>query len=311
LIGNDISNGTQAGGAGGAFETSQAQNNKFFGNNFHDLNLTSTNRLSQGLYLSTDSNHSEVGWNTLNNGGGRALMQIHSSPLSSGNGYIMFDIQIHDNSFSNSREECLTADTLDPSQGPVLIYNNVFWNCAQDGSAFGDMYHPMSSDYDTSSSNGANGTGKGGTGSGTEYIYNNTIYCTAGSSCWASSFEVHTNQNYIYDLRNNLLYSTGGVPYWNPGLPSSGGSCSSSDSPSQCPSFAGSNDLVFGDGGLTFTNILGSLFNLDPVFTNLAGDDFHLSTGSPASGAGVAIPGLLYDHDGKPRKSPPSIGAYE
>jgi hypothetical protein len=314
VIGNDISNGAQAGGAGGAFETLQAQNNKILGNNFHDMNLGSTNRLAQGLYLSTDSNHSEVGWNIINNSGGRATMQIHSSPLSSGNGYIMFDVQVHDNTFSNSREECLTADTLDPSQGPVLIYNNVLFNCGLDGTADGDMYHPMSSDYDSGTSTGANGTGKGGSGSGTVQVYNNTIYCTAGSACWASNFEVHTNQAFIYNVRNNLLYSNGSVAYWHPGLSSSsaqGGSCSSTDTTTSCPNFAGSNDLVFGDGGPTFTNILSSILNLDPVFTNLAGDDFHLNVGSPASGAGVAIPGLLYDHDGKPRKNPPSVGAYE
>ena len=321
FVGMDMSTGAGAGWAAGSFEPLQAQNVKLLGNYMHQLNTTSTNRLSQGLYLSTDSDHDEVAWNEIAFCGGRSCFQVHSSPLcipgcgsSDTTGFIMFDEQIHDNTIHDSREECMVIDTMDPSQGAVLVYNNVLYNCGQDGSADGDMYHPMSSDYNENASTGVNGTGKGGTGSGTVQVYNNTIYCQAGTACWTSNFEVHTNQNYIYKVRNNLLYSTGKVGYWSPGLSSSvaqGGQCSLTDTTSSCPNFSGSNDLVFGDGALTFTNILTSLLNLDPLVTNAAADDFHLTIGSPASGAGVAIPGLLYDHDGKPRKNPPSIGAYE
>jgi hypothetical protein len=38
--------------------------------------------------------------------------------------------------------------------------------------------------------------------------------------------------------------------------------------------------------------------------------DYHLSTGSPALGAGVAISGLATDFDGTPYSNPPNIGAY-
>jgi hypothetical protein len=39
--------------------------------------------------------------------------------------------------------------------------------------------------------------------------------------------------------------------------------------------------------------------------------DFHLSSSSPARGAGVAIPGLALDYAGRARANPPSIGAFE
>jgi hypothetical protein len=311
ITGSDLSTGATSGGAAGAFETLQAANVKLLGNNFHDLNVGSTDRLAQGVYLSTDSNHSEIGWSVINNSGGRTGIQVHSSPLcipscgsSDSTGNIMFDIQIHDNTVHATREEGILVDTVDPSKGPVMVYNNVLYDNAQDGNAWGVIYRAMSSDFNQNS----------GTGLGQTEFYNNTIYCQKASSCWASNFEVHTNQSYVDRVRNNLLYSTGGVPYWDPGLSSStaqGGQCSPTDTTSSCPNFAGSDNLVFGNGGLTFANILTSPLNLDPLFTNAAAADFHLVTGSPASGAGVTIPGLLYDHDGRPRKSPPSIGAYE
>lgn len=43
----------------------------------------------------------------------------------------------------------------------------------------------------------------------------------------------------------------------------------------------------------------------------VAGPDFHLQPDSDACGAGVWLPEVLYDFDGRPRPNPPSIGAYE
>jgi hypothetical protein len=56
-----------------------------------------------------------------------------------------------------------------------------------------------------------------------------------------------------------------------------------------------------------------SNLTVDPLFTSTT--DLHLLTGSPMIGAGVASWGTgtapLYDHDGRLRPSPPSVGAYE
>jgi hypothetical protein len=307
IIGNDMSTGAQGGSDGGAFETVQAANNKILGNNLHDLNVGSTDRLTQGLYLSTDSNHSEVGWNAITNSGGRAGLQVHSSPLcipscnGDTTGNIMFDIIIHDNMFSNIAEEAIIMDTEDPSEGPVEAYNNVIWNACQDNiSCDGWIYHPMSSDFNTDN----------GVGSGTAHDFNNTLYCTGNGPCWGSSFEVSNNQALVYDVQNNLIYSTG-PSYWSPGISSNDNNCSPNDTPAACPNFAGSNNLVFGAGAPTFTNILTNTINANPLFINLAGANFNLSVGSPATGTGVAVSGLVYDITGKPRPNPPSVGAYE
>jgi hypothetical protein len=306
FIGDDISN-PQSGGSGGggaAFEFSLATTNKVYGNYLHDLNLGTTDRLMQGLYPSTDSNHTDIGWNELFNAKGRAGIQIHSSPVSSGTGFIMFDILIHDNKIHGTNEEAIIVDTVDPSQGPVLVYNNVIYDYARDGQGNG-IYQAESSDFSTAH----------GSGSGTVEFYNNTIYCAGSDACWGSWWETHNSQPTVDRVRNNILYSTGNQAYWNAGVTNwslQGGSsqCQATDTSARCPNFAGSNNVVFGNGAPTYTNILTSNVNADPKFVT-PGSDFHLQSGSPAIGAGVAVSGLTRDIDGRLRPNPPSAGAYE
>ena len=49
----------------------------------------------------------------------------------------------------------------------------------------------------------------------------------------------------------------------------------------------------------------------NPNFTDGPNDNYHLKTGSPALGAGLAIAGYETDYDGVARSSPPAIGAFE
>jgi len=50
-------------------------------------------------------------------------------------------------------------------------------------------------------------------------------------------------------------------------------------------------------------------YTSDPLFVSAT--DFHLQSGSPAIGKGVAISGVTTDYSGNNYKNPPSIGAYE
>jgi hypothetical protein len=317
FVANDVSNPSATGGGGGAasFETAWSSG-KILGNYMHDLNLASTDRLEQGLYLSSDSNNWEVGWNELYNGKGRTLFQIHSSPVcvpscGSGDktGLILHGLTIHDNIIHGSAEEGLIVDTVDPSQGAVVVYNNVFYANGNDGNSDGTVYQADSSDYNTNN-------GVGSSPPPVEF-YNNTIYCVGAGACWSSYWEVHNGQSIIDRVRNNLLYSTGSsYQYWDPGVTNwslQGGSSQcdpSSATTSNCPNFQGSNNLVYGNGAATFTSILTSNVNSNPLLVS-PGSDFHLQSGSPATGAGVPISGLTYDIDGRVRPNPPSIGAYE
>lgn len=60
-----------------------------------------------------------------------------------------------------------------------------------------------------------------------------------------------------------------------------------------------------------FTFLQNNKLNLDPLFTDRNELDFHLEPNSPAIGAGINLPGITTDLDGKPRPSPPSIGCFE
>jgi hypothetical protein len=315
VIGNDVACPFAAGGGGGSscLGTGFTTNIKVFGNNFHDMSPTSTDRLQQGVYYSSDSNHVEHGWNLHNNSGGRASLQTHSSPVSAGNGFILFDYKIHDNIIHDSREECILIDTMDPSKGPVEIWNNVLYNCGKDGS--GDsLHHQLSGDFDASH----------GLGASPPPIrwYNNTVLVTsAGSSCWGSSYpDIHSGLTTTNFLQNNLCYVVGTAPYWQPSA-YFGNVCSNSDSISACQSMSGTVNLVFGNGSPTYPNLMTNQINSNPLLVNpvvlgcpaACVTDLHLlSLGSPAISRGSATaPVPTYDIEGKLRSLPPSIGAYE
>lgn len=314
IIGNDMSCPTATGGGGGGacMETSMVSM-KTFGNNLHDLAPNSTDRLLHGVYYSTDSNGIEHAWNMEYNSGGRAGIQTHSSPLIQGNGYILNSYSIHDNTIHDAREECILLDTTDPSAGTgVYVYNNVLFNCATDGA--GDSLHQqLSGDFDTSH----------GLGSSPPPFnwYNNTVLISNGSSCWGASYpDIHTGITVTNFEQNNLCLVTGTAPYWNPET-YTGSSCGNTDNSTTCQTMTGQYDLVYGNGVATFPNLMTHQVNSNPSLVNTTvtgcpancATNLHfLSSSSPAKGAGTtAAPTPIYDHDGKIRPSPPSIGAYE
>src|SRR5205807_6996509 len=135
IVGNDLScpNGNDA---SACFESSQTTNIKFYGNNVHDVGMTSSTALYHGVYFSTDSNHIDMGWNVVANIRGCRGIQIHSSPLQGGGssdptGHNQFDISIHDNLIHDTQCDGIIFATVDPSQGKVEAYNNVIYNAGQ------------------------------------------------------------------------------------------------------------------------------------------------------------------------------------
>jgi hypothetical protein len=131
-------------------------------------------------------------------------------------------------------------------------------------------------------------------------IYNNTIYNTDTgnhSSYGAISNDEKLSSNAL-DVENNIFYPSSGTAY-----------------ASGAQGFDGSfgtvtNNLFFGGAGSTLGN---NTVTANPNFANAAGDDLHLTSGSPAIGAGTAAVSALVvtDYDLNVARVPFAIGAYQ
>ena len=135
IVNNDLScpNGDEA---SACFETQLTSYVKFLGNNVHDAGKPTASALYHGVYFSTDSNHIEVGWNTISNVHGCRGIQFHSSPLQGGGpndptGRNQYDLSVHDNTIHDTQCDGIIFATVDPSQGKVEAYNNVIYNAGK------------------------------------------------------------------------------------------------------------------------------------------------------------------------------------
>jgi hypothetical protein len=149
---------------------------------------------------------------------------------------------------------------------------------------------------------------------------------------------IHHNGSGVYvahengsDVVNNLIYSnSGGSQYARRGvfIRYSSSNCrvlfntivgnqsygvSNGDGEGNSPTASDiRNNILWQNGGTIQNTGTGTISNnlvTDPKF--ISSSDYHLQPNSPAIGAGVAIPGVTTDFDGRPRGNPPSIGAYE
>ncbi len=311
-VGNDLTNpqGTNE-GQDGAFETSQTTSTVFYGNNAHDLNGNSTDSDTQGIYFSTDSNGVDMGWNRVYNVTGCRGVQIHSSPIGSGTGLPMYNVSIHDNEVHDTLCDGIIVDTIGPSSGPVSVYNNLVYNAGKG---------PQNSDGGGifSCINVQNTGDNNGNGSGTVEVFNNTTFScgtnpTAGDA--SEDFDFINNcetadANLFMHIRNNIAYSVT-TAVWPSGVPYFGPYCSANQ-------MYGTNNLAFGAGITPSSSYITGTLNPNPDVTSTTTPDLHLTSGSPAIGAGTPITVVPYgvnwigrDHDGLIRPSPPSIGAHE
>jgi len=130
-------------------------------------------------------------------------------------------------------------------------------------------------------------------------IYNNTIYDvdTGNHSGYAAISNDETLSANALDVENNIFYPNGAAYVGgDTGLGGSHGTVT--------------NNLFFGGTGGT----LGSNpVTANPNFANPATDDLHLTSGSPAIGAGAAaVSGVVVtDYDLNPASAPFDIGAYQ
>jgi len=299
FVANDMScpNGD---GATACVGTAWLNGAKFFGNNIHDTGKATASALYHGVYFGTNSNHLDFGWNIVANVHGCRGIQVHSS-----DGDNQFDIKIHDNIIHDTQCDGIILASVDPSKGPVEIFNNLIYNAGK-----GPNNPEGTGGWTCIQAPGYGFNNKPATG--TVEIYHNTMY-----NCGIFSFPPYpgsiggilvgnVSPNMFVRLRNNIIHTAPGRPYlitYNAGGPICGDS-------QACPGVSGNSNLFFGilpAPGNPF--ILNSL-NANPLFLNAASADFHLRSETPAKGAGVST-GLQYDFDGVARVPTIDIGALQ
>jgi hypothetical protein len=210
VIGNDITCPFGS-GASACLDGSQATNVKVYGNDVHDAGYNRSSDLYHGIYFSTDSINVDVGWNQVRNIQGCRGIQFNSTALDNTTGFNQHTLSIHDNLIDGTQCDGIVLSTVDPSQGAITIYNNVFVNTGrgpttvEGGGTFSCIYQ---AGYTGSRSR---------PGSGTIDIYNNTMYnCGSFRSNNGHGGVTYARRDTTIGLRirNNIIVHTNGSPFW-------------------------------------------------------------------------------------------------
>jgi uncharacterized protein (TIGR03437 family) len=299
IVGNDLScpNGN---GEVGCLATGRATGVKILGNQIHHAGAANASAHYHGLYLSTDSNDAEVGWNTIAYVRGCRGIQVHSSPLGSGGpsdptGRNMYNLGFHDNVIHDTQCDGILLATVDPFQGKVEVYNNIIYNAGQ-----GPNNPERTGAWTCVNIPGT--TANGAPGGGFVEVFNNTLY-----NCGTHSNPPYANANNAIEnggnnpqlkirLRNNIIYQPRGIPYLTIFGPSDG--------------IQGSANLFFGNGAAPASPFLSGSLSADPRFKDAERHDFRLRPDSPAIRAGVDT-GVPFDNEGRPRGGGYDLGALQ
>ncbi len=284
IVGNNIQcpNGD---GASACVASGHSGYLQILGNEVTNAGNSNPSKLYHSVYLSSDANHVEIGWNWIHNNRACRGVQFHSTSAPN-----QFDLSVHDNLIHDIRCDGINFATIDPSKGKVEAYNNVIFNAGtgpdfpEGPSNYACIYVPAF-------------TNSGSAGSGTVEIFNNTLYnCGTGDSQYGAGISFTPSDPVSLRLRNNVVLQTNSRPYLA--------------RDTNLSRLSGSNNLWFGNGSgpsQTSANV-----GADPRFVNLTARDFHLQSGSPGVDAGV-LTTAAKDRDGVPRAqgSAFDIGAHE
>lgn len=286
VIANDFSC-PQGSGESACFHTDTTTNLAFYGNYVHNIGdqAGSIDKYYHAVYFSTNSNHIDVGWDTVipnpthstSQGGCRAI-QFYST-----GGSDQFDLHVHDNLVHDAICDGINFATVNADNGAVEAYNNVVYHA-------GTGPDPADGAANYTCVN----AGTSGSPANSIEIYNNTFYdCGSRGTSGGGAFSLYAATR----LRNNITYQLSGESYL---ASEAGGS-----------SLSGFNNEWFGLGnGPSQTT---QSVNADPKFTSTSAPDFHLQSGSPAINSSTAVTTLTGDHDGvvRPQGTGYDIGAYE
>jgi hypothetical protein len=267
-----------------------------YGNWVHDITNCS-DKLCQALYMSTDTNHVWIGWNLVANVNTCNGIQIHSSPVGGTSGQAQYDIHIHDNVVHDVHCSGIDIATIDPSQGPIEVYNNVIYH-----TGFANSWSDGSLGYNMACIYAPGIVNSGTPGTGTVQIYNNTLYdCAPLQPGYTTNgaFELLAGSapGLRYDLRNNVVQSLNANEKYIAGDAS-------------VLTCTGPNDW-YGNGGVP-SGCSGQA-NVNPLFVAPSSQNFQLQASSPLVNAGSAVTNVTTDITGvsRPQGAAYDIGAYE
>jgi hypothetical protein len=302
IIGNDISC-PRGDGQTGCFAAALAAHILFYGNRVHDIGVDSPQQPSKqyhAVYFTTDSLHIDAGWNDIHDNRTCRAIQVHSSPLcfpdcgpADTTGFNQYDVLIHDNWIDGDACDGIVLATVDPSQGPVRVFNNILIHV-------GAGPHPPDGEANYSCIYVAGGTNTGSDGQGVVEVSNNTCYDVGSvDPSWADSGAFGRgpgSPDLVMELRNNIVLTLVGQAYFTASTDAS--------------LVRGESNLWFGSG--PGPGFLAGNLDADPGFVDVAGLDFHLQPNSPAIDAGVDG-GVDYDFAGlfRPLGAGFDLGAYE
>ena len=309
----------QATDLGGGWDTAVETNTAptglvLYGNWVYNAGCLSPGGVSNKEYhfIYINGNGADVGWNKVGGTGSTAgcaqngIQMNYYADNSIGYG----NFSIHDNDVSYTNGAGINMATIDPSQGPINIYNNIVHHtglqpASDGGSFFSCMAFPG---YSPSA------------GAGTVNVFNNT--------CWDTSYELHASNVYsgtscaIYtsnlrqrnltvNLVNNIIaqpaYTYTGSRNQNVYLCGSGTS-----------ELTGSKNIFYSASTPGSTSPASKLTSLavptNPVFVKAVDGpltNYQLQSTSHAIGAGSTSLRSMMDFGGAMRPIPPAIGAFE
>jgi Right handed beta helix region/IPT/TIG domain len=209
IVNNDFSC-PSGDGAAACVEIAGSSEIKFLGNTVHEAGKLGASKRYQSVYFTTDTNHVEVGWNTIVHNASCRGIQFHSSPVSQDSGFNQFDLLIHDNEISGQTCDGLNLATIDPSKGRIAVFNNVIHHVGT-----GPRPPDGESSYTCISSPGI--VNRGQAGSGKVEVFNNTLTdCGSQGGPTAGGLNVGGSSPGL-ELNHNVIDQCGRQPYLTSG----------------------------------------------------------------------------------------------
>jgi hypothetical protein len=261
-------------------------------------------KLFHSVYFGNTSSV-EFGWNEIDGRYGQACrgLLFHSTAAAD-----EFDLHIHDNDIHDTVCDCITLSTVDPSHGPVEVYNNTLHHCGVGSSTISQS--SFAGVYVANAGDGLPNP----TRHGSVQVFNNTIF-DAGSggapgnntACFALQASASPKHGTAgLNVTNNVCVQRGvnGESYV---------SLIGKDFATKKPAASfvtGSHNDCNGLSTGCPKEFTQSIYAA-PNFLRPDHSDFHLSDKSSIGKSGVSAGAPKTDQDGRVRPPKPTVGAYE